>query len=452
MGLDLLESFVQDRVIKYRFPGVSLALLRDGEVVYAKGLGFRDLTASLPATPNTDYCVGSVTKAFTAVAVMQLVERGLVSLDDPVNKYVNIIKSSEIRVHHLLTHTSGIPALGYAEALIDSYYGLGSQWFPIAKPDDVLTFMMDYQNWFSHKPGERWFYLNEGYVILGKLIEKVSGESYEAYVKRNILERLGMRKSYFTRDDYLRDEDRATPYIIDKEGKHVKVEPLFGISADGGLFSNVLDLLKFVSMLIGRGSYMGVEILSKSSVELMEKPHVKLPYESYVADYYGFGLMMRSDFLGRKLVGHGGSVLVHTAYIGYIPEVKIGVAVLANASGYSLSLIGAYALACLMGVDPEKELPYVLVEKMYERLVGSYRGYKGTVRLRVKRLGDVLALENEDARNTGLIPLVPEKIVGDYALFKVYTLAGRVPVEFYVEDSGRTRMIYDRYELVKASG
>lgn len=452
MNLDLLEGFVQDRVIKYRFPGVSLALLKDDEVIYARGFGFRDLTASLPATPNTNYCVGSVTKSFTATAIMQLVERGLVSLEDPVNKYVNVIKSSEVKVHHLLTHTSGIPALGYAEALIDSYYGLGGQWLPIAKPDDVLTFMMDYQSWFSHRPGERWFYLNEGYVILGKLIEKVSGEGYEVYVKRNILERLGMVKSYFTRDEYLGDGDKATPYIIDKEGKHVRVEPLFGISADGGLFSNVLDLLKFVSMLIDRGSYMGVEILSKSSVELMEKPHVKLPYESYVADYYGFGLMTRSDFLGRKLVGHGGSVLVHTAYIGYIPESRVGVAVLANASGYPLSLIGAYALTCLMSMDPEKGLPYVVVERMYEKLTGSYRGYKGTVRLRVRRLGDVLALEGEDARNTELIPLMPEKIVEGYALFKVYTLAGKTPVEFYVEDSGRVRMIYDRYELVKASG
>ncbi|MEM0015032.1 MAG: serine hydrolase [Zestosphaera sp.] len=450
MGLDSLEGFIQDRMIKYRFPGVSIALLKEGEVVHARGLGFRDLTTSLPATPSTNYHVGSVTKAFTSAAIMQLVERGLVSLEDPVNKYVSVVKSDEIRVHHLLTHTSGIPALGYAEALIDSYYGLGSEWLPTAKPDDVLTFMAGYQDWFNHKPGERWFYLNEGYVILGKIIEKVSGQSYESYVKLNVLERLGMMKSYFTRDEYVRDEDKATPYIVDKEGKHARVEPLFGVSADGGLFSNVLDLLKFVSMLIDRGSYMGVEILSKESVELMEKPHVRLPYDSYVADSYGLGLTIRSNFLGRRLIGHGGSVLVHTAYIGYVPESRVGVAVLANMSGYPLSLIGAYALTCVMGMDPAKELPYVAVERVYDKLVGSYKGYKGTIRLRVRRLGGILAIENEGARTSELTPLVPDGVAEDHALFMVYTLAGRVPVEFFIEDSGRVRMTYERYELIRA--
>jgi len=167
--------------------GLSIAVVRDGEVIYARGFGFRDLAISAPATPKTSYCVGSVTKAFTATAIMQLVEKGLLSLDDPVSKYVGVIKDPEVRIHHLLTHTSGIPVLGYAEALIDTYYGFRKDMLlPIAKSDDVLAYMIGYEDYPRMRPGERWFYLNEGYVILGKIIEKVAGVSYEEYVKRNI--------------------------------------------------------------------------------------------------------------------------------------------------------------------------------------------------------------------------------------------------------------------------
>lgn len=447
MDFTTLENFIQERLIKYKFPGMSIALLKDGEVIYSRGFGFRDITESLPTTPNTSYCIGSVTKTFTAVAIMQLVERGLVSLEDPANKFVDVIKSSDIKVYHLLSHTSGIPALGYAEALIDSYYGLSSRWFPIATPDDVVSFMRDYSEWIIHRPGERWFYLNEGYVLLGKIIERVSGVSYESYIKTNILDKLGMRKSYFTRDDYVRDNDRATPYLIDKEGKHVKVEPVFGISADGGLFSSVIDLLKFAEVLINKGSRGGVEILSKDSVTLMEKTFTQLPYETPVADSYGLGLIIRRDFFGRKLVGHSGSVLVYTAYLGYVPDEKISVAILANASGYPLSLIGGYALAMLLGRNPEKELSYVLTERIYEKLVGTYKNYKETVRIHIKKSGDMLFLE-EDSRDSSPVPLVPEKISEDYALFKIYMIASKIPVEFHIKNS-KIIMIYDRYELIK---
>jgi len=444
-----LENFIQERLTKYKFPGISVALLKGREVIYSRGFGFRDITESLPATPNTNYCVGSVTKTFTAVATMQLVERGLMSLEEPVNKFVDVIKSSDIKVYHLLSHTSGIPALGYAEALIDSYYGLSNYWFPIATPDDVVSFMRDYNEWLTHKPGERWFYLNEGYVLLGKIIEKVSGVSYESYIKTNILDKLGMKKSYFTRDEYLRDSNRATPYLINREGKHVRTEPVFGISADGGLFSNVIDLLRFTEALINRGVLDDVEILSKDSIILMERAFTQLPYESVVADSYGLGLTIRHNFFGRKLVGHSGSVLVYTAYVGYVPDEKISVAVLANSSGYPLSLIGGYALAMLLGRDPEKELPYVLTERTYDKLVGTYKNYKETVRIHVKRSGDMLFLE-EDSRDSSPVPLVLEKMSEDYVLFRIHTLAAKIPVEFYIKNSKIT-MVYDRYELIKTT-
>lgn len=446
-GFEKLESFVLDRISKYKMPGLSIALWRNGEVVYAKGFGFKSVESSEPSTPSTNYCVGSVTKMFTALAVMQLYEKGLLSPEDPAGKYIEVFEGTGITLHHLLTHTSGIPALGYAEALIDSYYGLGGPWLPISTPDQVLAFARDYTNWYTFKPGERWFYLNEGYVALGKIIEKVSGTKYEEYVKKNILEKLSMAKSYFTREEYLADNDKAAPYLQTAEGKLVRVEPLFGISADGGLFSNVLDLLKFAEAMVNRGYYRGVQVLGREFVELMEKPHVKLPYESPTSKYYGYGLIVHDDFHGRKLVGHSGSVLVYTAYLGYIPSDRVAVAVLSNASGYPLSLIGAYALTLLLGLNPD-ELYFVKYERALERFEGTYSGYKETITLKVKRLGGTLVIEDPTRKTQ--IPLAPEKVSEDYALFYALGLATKIPVEFVVE-RGNVLMIYERYVLAKKS-
>jgi len=205
--------------------------------------------------------------------------------------------------------------LGYAEAFIRGVLGLDGSWLPLSYPDDVMTFMKGFEGWVEARPGERFFYLNEGYVILGKVVERVSGISYEDFVRRNILEPLGMKRSYFRREEVEGDPDVAVGYVIDRDGRHVKSRFPYGVTADGGLLSNPLDMARYTVMLLNRGVYNGVELLSPRMVELAESIHARLPYESIVADGYGYGLMVKEDFLGRKLVGHGGSVLTYTAYV-----------------------------------------------------------------------------------------------------------------------------------------
>ena len=439
-----------EKMSETKIPGLSIAVIEGNEVIYSRGFGFRDLNSGAPATPSTIYGIGSITKSFTALAIMQLVEEGKLDLRDPVDKYVPLKLrplGKPATIHNLLTHSSGIPALAYAEAFIRGLLEEGETWLPIATPEDIIAFMRGAEEWAVAKPGERFFYLNEGYVLLGYIISKVSGIRYVEYVKKRILGPLGMKRSYFDKDEVERDPDVATPYIIDKEGKHIPSRFPYGITSDGGLLSNALDLAKYVIMYLDRGKLNGTEIISAKSIELMEKPYIKVPFELFGGEAYGYGLIVYPNFLGHKLIGHSGSVWVYTAFMGYIPERKIGVTVLANSSGYPLSYIGMYALANMLGKSPE-ELPFIRMEGLLKKLEGTYESYKGTMRLIVERQGDFLFIKRKSKYIEESIPLVFEKAEDDTVLF--YTLSGgrKIYAEFRVKN-GKIELLYERYKLMK---
>lgn len=449
-----LEDFIFRKISETKIPGLSVALVDKEEVVYERGFGFKDLSRGFPATPQTLYCIGSVTKSFTCLAIMQLQERGLLSVEDSIEDYVPLKirpKGEQIKIWHLMTHTSGIPALAYAEAVIRQAIGASEEWLPISSYQDMFTFMADAESWVHSKPGERWFYLNEGYILLGYIIEKVSGEKYDEYVKRHILEPLEMRRSFFHREEVEKDPDVATPYIISKDGERIpSTYPYGAILSDGGLVSNVVDMASYVKMFLNYGELDGKRVASEESIREVMKPRVRLPYEPFISKgpiYYGYGLAIRPGFLGHDLIGHGGSVLVSTAYMGFIPEEKVGVVLLANGSGYPLSYMGMYALAILMGRDP-MELPIFRYEKTLEELSGIYETYKGTMRVSVVKRGSLLFLERKDKYTEMTVPLLPVSLEGNVKVFHGISMDRKVPAEFTMEGE-EVHLVYERYKLRK---
>ncbi len=452
MDWQAVEGYIFDKMRKTKLPGLSMAVVKDGEVVYAKGFGFRDLESGAPMTPNTKVGIGSVTKSFTALATMMLVEEGKLSLDDPVDKFlpINLCPFGEpVRVFHLLTHSSGLPALAYAEAFIRSVIGEDAPWTPIASLDDLRVFVSEAESWSVAKPGERFFYLNEGYLMLGHVIEAVSGMSYEAFVRSRILEPLGMSRTCFRQEEATSDPDWATPYVVDREGKHLSSKFPFGISADGGLISTVLDLSRYLRLYLARGKWDGQQLISAESLEQMETPHIPLPSPVFGAEGYGLGWSVYPDFLGTKLVAHSGSVLVHTAFVGYIPDAGIGVALLANGSGHPLSQMGMVTLATLLGRSPD-ELPFVRNDHLLEKLTGHYETYKGTMRLQVSRKGDAILLETKGRLLEGFLPFLPEELTETYARFYTVQHTRKVTAEFFL-DGDKVTLLYDRYKLVKVA-
>ncbi|MDW8011014.1 MAG: serine hydrolase, partial [Sulfolobales archaeon] len=336
----------------------------------------------------------------------------------------------------------------YAEAFIRSSLGLDHTWLPLSTAEDVIAFMSDYGPWVHSEPGVRYFYLNEGYVLLGYVISRVSGMRYEDYVREKILKPLGMSRTYFEESEVSRDPDVAVPYIVDREGRHLKSRFPYGITADGGILSNCEDMSKYIAMLVNRGSAGGIEVVSGKSVELAERKYVKIPAGLFEDDSYGYGLVVTDNFLGRKLIRHSGSVLVYTAFMGYLPSDKLGVIVLANASGYPLSFIGMYALALALGYDPESRLHFIKQDRVIEKLVGSYETYRGTYKVSIKRAGDILIMEYKDKYRDFQIPLMPVEIGDEYAKFYTISYGSRVEAEFII-DRDRVTMLYERYKFIK---
>jgi len=446
--LNKFEDFIFKCISETHLPAVSVAVVKDGQIVYSKGFGVRNKAYGLRATPNTLYAIGSVTKSFTALSIMQLVNEGKLSLEDPVGKYAPLdLKSmgEPVRIWHLLTHSSGIPALAYAEAIIRYATGAGGKWIPMATYDELFAFMREAEKWAVTKPGERWFYLNEGYLLLGYIIEKVSGMDYREYVKKNILEPLEMNRTFFGRERLEKDADAAVPYIITKEGEQKESDYVYSLTADGGLISNVMDLAHYIIMYLNRGEYGGKKILPSHLIEEMEKPRVRLPVQIFGGEAYAYGLMTVPNFLSYKLVGHGGSVLTATAYIGYIPERKIGIALLANGSGYPLSQLGMYGLALMLGKNPE-ELPFIKLEKQLDALTGKYETYKGTMVVQVMKKGSFLCVVIKDRYMEEVVPLFPENLEGNVKTFYTLQGAGKLQVEFIVNGKD-VDLLFERYRL-----
>jgi len=437
-----------------KLPGLSLAVVLDGDPVYSRGFGFRDLASGASTSADTLYCIGSVTKSFTALSILQLQEQYKLNIEDPVDDFIPLNikpKGEEIKVKHLLNHSSGIPALAYAEAAQSHITHETDVWMPISNTRDLITFMKDSESWADAKPGEKWFYLNEGYIILGSIIEIVSKQKYTDYVINNILKPLNMNRSYFTKEAE-KDPEFATPYTITSNGERIPGSYTYGeMLSDGGLISSVNDMTRYIQMLLNEGKYKGKKIAESESIHKMMKSDIIMPDILYDGNkvFYGCGLNVRPGFLGRRLVQHSGSVYVSTAYLGLIPEEVTGVMVMANGSGYPTNLIGEYALGTFLNEDP-LNIPSFKTENFLDSLTGKYEAYMGTMKFNVVRKGGLLNIEIKDTHYDYSVPLLQDSPGTTSKKFFVYTMDRKIPVDF-VQEEDKTWLIYERFKMQRTN-
>lgn len=310
---DDVDQFIQARMEQRHIPGMSVAVVRDGKVVLAKGYGLANVELSAAANENTVFQLASVTKQFTATAVMMLVEEGKVSLDEKAVKYIDGLPAAwnQVTVRQLLNHTSGIKSYtsveGFDKTMRKDY----------TKPE-LLKLVTDAPMDFA--PGEKWRYNNTGYYLLGMLIEKVTGKEYGAVLKERIFQPLEMNQ---TRVNDLREiiKGRAQGYTWG-DGKLVNgeyVSPTQPYSA-GMLVSTVLDLAKWDAALYTE------KLLKRSSLEQMWTA-AKLNDGSPTT--YGFGWAV-DVYRTRPRKTHGGGIPGFSTNIMRFVEDKLTIIVLTN--------------------------------------------------------------------------------------------------------------------------
>lgn len=313
---DKVDTYIREKMKSRNIPGLSLAIMRDGKIVYSKAFGMANLELSIPATEKTVYHLASITKTFTAMATMMLVEEGKISLEDTISKHLSDLPGAwrPITIRHLLNHTSGISSFA-SHKKIPCPVGKNERDYTRADAlKEVSCLPLDFA------PGERWSYGDTGYHLLGMLIEKVSGMNYEQFLRERIFAPLEMRNTRL--DNYAElIPNRADGYSF-QGGKfrNARLLPLLEF-ANAGLVSTVLDMAKFAAAL-------GTEKLLKRSTLDKMWTNARLNNGEIVASYgLGFGL---TPFRGRKRAGHsGGGGGFTTSFTRFIDE-KVTVIILSN--------------------------------------------------------------------------------------------------------------------------
>lgn len=466
-AIDALQAFVLEKMQETRIPGLSVSLVGRERAPYHRTFGFRDLETRRPVTTRTIFGLGSITKVFTAIGVMQLRDRGLLALDDPLDAHLGIDLrpfGQRLRIWHLLSHSSGIPALGFSESK------MSTDWFmsgvPVATEADLDVFLQGAGEWAASEPGKRWFYLNEGYLLLGRLIARLSGQSYTEYVQEQILTPLNMQRTRFSRTRFEQVGDAATPYMRDRDGVLFPGATLYGeMPAAGGLASCAEDMAQFAQALLQAGRLPGGrQLLAADSVQEMQTPRVPLPQEA--ADisfqtidtrnaqasgpyqgYFGCGLQVWRNFYGLDLIAHGGGVMGGTTYLAYLPERDLGLVLLANAHGYPLGQLAMVLLAWILGENPA-QLSFLQLDRALKQLTGTYESFRSTMRADVTDNGDGSTLRftiryHHEDRTSILVPLY---IGDDQWRFETYSGGRRMEVTFRRHENG-IDLLFERYKF-----
>lgn len=393
----LLATFVDQRMRAANTPGVCVALTDREKLLGLCTHGFADVAARAPVMSDHLFEIGSISKSFTAIAILQLCEGGQVDLDAPVTRYLPWFhvpsEYGPIALHHLLSHTAGI-------IRGTDFTTEGHQEVWALRGTRATT-----------PPGTRFHYSNVGYKALGLVLEEVLDQSYGEIIQQRILDPLGMDSTepVITHDTRKRLAEGYECFYDDRPAHPdyplVPATWLETGTADGSIASPAAEMATYVRMLLNRGRGHGGRVLSKQSFQLMTQRVIELPLgDEDHGDYYGYGLQI-SGGEGHTIIGHGGGTVGYYASILADLDDELGVVVLSNGPGEPVE-IARFALELLRAAVHEEPLPS-LPPTMVPTCIGSPTDFAGRYRseseaftlvvagerLIVVRGGDRVALE-----------------------------------------------------------
>jgi CubicO group peptidase (beta-lactamase class C family) len=322
-----LDVVLEEIVTRWGIPGLGIGIVDGNEIIYAKGFGVQSLDTGAPVTLDSIFCVASIAKCFVASAVVQLAEQGKIHLDTPLIQYLPYFKldddrCQQITIRQMLSHTSGMPDMDeseYDELVSHPEYDEGA-------PERYVRGLSSRK--LAAAPGERFLYSNITYNVLGDLIAKISGQSFEACMKAHILLPAGMPNSTFLLEDVAQDR-LAVPHLRTPEMIVNPVYPYHRADAPASfLHSTVVDMCHWAITCLNRGIYAGSRILTPASYEMMWTPVAKRGFPP-LREEMGLGWSL-GHFDGVRTVGHGGGGFGWTCFLVLLPEKNRAAIILCN--------------------------------------------------------------------------------------------------------------------------
>jgi CubicO group peptidase (beta-lactamase class C family) len=398
-SLNGFDEYVNKALKDWGVPGIAIAIVRNDQIVLAKGYGVRKLGDPTPVDDKTLFAIGSSSKAFTAAAIAMLVDEGKLKWDDPATKYLPGFQlfdpyvTREVTVRDLLCHRVGLDRGDYI--WYGTSYNRDEIWTRIrhVKPSSSFRSKFGYQNIM--------------YLAAGQIVARVSGKSWDDFIRERLFTPLGMSSSNTTIRAFAGQNNVATPHgKVEEKVITIPWRNIDNIAPAGSINSNVVDMAQWVRLQLGEGAYKGARLISTGAAKEMQEPQTIIPNDPQLSLFmpdahfrsYGLGWML-SDYKGRKVVQHGGAIDGMIAMVGMIPEEKLGVVVLSNLQG--------------------QLLPTALMFRIFDAyLGGSRKDWAGDMFKAIKGLedqGKAAQKKMEESRVKGTQPsLALEKYAGTY--------------------------------------
>lgn len=358
------DKFVESTMKDWNVPGLSVAIVKDGEILLAKGYGYADVENKREVDGKTLFAIGSASKAFTAAAVMQLVDEKKIDLDEPIITYLpdfklyNDYATKHITTRDLLSHRSGLPRHDF------TWYGSN------ASRTDLYGRLRYLEP--TAELRETWQYQNLMYMTAGYLVGQIEGKTWEECLRQKILNPLGMANTNFSVEDMQKVKNHALPYN-EKDGKAVKMNfrNIDAIGPAGSINSNAEDMAQWLKLLLNEGNFDETTVLSAASTKELYQPQMVMPggmtRDEVFYNSYGLGWMITS-YRGKLRVEHGGNIDGFTASVCFMPHDGFGVVVMANMNGTTLnSIIRNNVIDRLAGFE-SKDWNAILLEQRNDAL------------------------------------------------------------------------------------
>jgi CubicO group peptidase (beta-lactamase class C family) len=337
-NLEGFKDFVKQEMEKWKVPGCAIAIVKDGEVIFSEGFGYRDVKNELKVTPKTLFAIGSCSKAFTATAVGILVDEGKLDWDSPVREFLPTFKMHDLFATERMTprdlvcHRSGLPRHD-------------AVWYnsPFSRREifDRIKYLEPSKGFRSY-----WQYQNIMFMTAGYMVGQITGTTWEGFIQKRIFDPLGMNDSNFSVEDSKKATDFAFPYTLkEEEIKEIPFRNIDNVGPAGSINSSVTDMAKWILFNLNKGKWNDNQIITEANMSQIHGPQMAMPgsikYEEMLYNIYAMGWVI-TPYRGHLLIHHGGGIDGFISWVSFMPRDNMGLLVLTNSDSSPLTQIIGY--------------------------------------------------------------------------------------------------------------